>query len=70
MYGYHTAVAARVALQQPGVNRVLLLDWDVHHGNGIQDILYDDPSVMYVSLHRYGNGFYPVGRYKLNSVNP
>ena len=29
------------------------------HGNGIQDILYDDPSVMYVSLHRYGNGFYP-----------
>ena len=55
----NTAVAARTALQLPGVNRVLLLDWDVHHGNGIQDILYDDPTVMYISLHRYGNGFYP-----------
>lgn len=55
----NTAVAARTALRQPGVERVLLLDWDVHHGNGIQDILYDDPAVMYVSLHRYGNDFYP-----------
>ena len=38
---------------------MLVLDWDVHHGNGIQDVLYDDPKVMYASLHRHGNGFYP-----------
>jgi acetoin utilization deacetylase AcuC-like enzyme len=33
--------------------RVLIVDWDVHHGNGTQDIFYDDPSVMYVSLHQW-----------------
>ena len=55
----NAAVAARAALREPGVERVLVLDWDVHHGNGCQDILYDDPRVMYVSLHRYGEGFYP-----------
>ena len=55
----NAAVAARTALRHPGVNRVLILDWDVHHGNGIQDILYEDPDVMYVSLHRHGNDFYP-----------
>jgi len=54
----NVVVAARAALHEPGVHRVLILDWDVHHGNGIQHILEDDPAVMYVSLHR-GNGFYP-----------
>lgn len=40
--------------------KVLILDWDVHHGNGIQDIFYDDPNVLYISLHVYQNGsFYP-----------
>lgn len=40
--------------------RVLILDWDVHHGNGVQDIFYDDPNVLYISLHVYQNGtFYP-----------
>jgi acetoin utilization deacetylase AcuC-like enzyme len=37
----------------------LILDWDVHHGNGTQDIFYDDPSVVFASIHRYGAGFYP-----------
>ncbi|XP_041093058.1 histone deacetylase 6 [Polyodon spathula] len=42
------------------VCRVLILDWDVHHGNGTQHIFEDDPSVLYVSLHRYDNGlFFP-----------
>ncbi len=35
-----------------------ILDWDVHHGNGIQHILEENPSIMYISLHR-GNGFFP-----------
>lgn len=40
--------------------KVLILDWDVHHGNGVQNIFYDDPNVLYVSLHVYQNGnFYP-----------
>ncbi|TQS33216.1 hypothetical protein Golomagni_06445, partial [Golovinomyces magnicellulatus] len=40
--------------------KVLILDWDVHHGNGIQNIFYDDPNVLYISLHVYQDGmFYP-----------
>ncbi|PHH52325.1 Histone deacetylase clr3 [Ceratocystis fimbriata CBS 114723] len=40
--------------------KVMILDWDVHHGNGIQNIFYEDPNVLYVSLHVYENGtFYP-----------
>lgn len=35
-----------------GVSRVAVIDWDVHHGNGIQHLTYSDPSVLYVSLHR------------------
>lgn len=42
------------------VERVLIVDWDVHHGNGTQDILYGTKQVLYSSLHRYGEGFYPV----------
>ena len=46
----NVAVAARLARQR-GVERVLIVDWDVHHGNGTQDIFYADPSVYYLSLH-------------------
>jgi acetoin utilization deacetylase AcuC-like enzyme len=47
----HVAVAARHALSR-GVGRVLILDWDVHHGNGTEEIFEDDPNVLYVSLHQ------------------
>jgi len=47
------AVAARYAQQVHGLRRVLILDWDVHHGNGTQSIFYDDPSVLFISLHQY-----------------
>ncbi len=53
------AIAARHAQTKHGVSRVLIVDWDVHHGNGTQDIFYDDGSVHLVSIHRYGDGFYP-----------
>ena len=46
------AVAARYAQAVHGLERVLILDWDVHHGNGTQDAFYDDPSVYYVSWHQ------------------
>jgi acetoin utilization deacetylase AcuC-like enzyme len=53
------ALAARHARSRHQVNRVLIVDWDVHHGNGTQDIFYDDPTVFFLSIHRYGYGFYP-----------
>ncbi len=55
----NVAVASRHARAKYGVNRVLIVDWDVHHGNGTQDVFYDDPSVFFLSIHRYGHGFYP-----------
>src|SRR5947208_1881098 len=53
------ALAARHALKAHGLNRVLIVDWDVHHGNGTQDVFYEDPQVFFFSIHRYGMGFYP-----------
>jgi acetoin utilization deacetylase AcuC-like enzyme len=47
----NVAVAARWAQERLGIERVLIVDWDVHHGNGTQDIFYADPSVYYLSLH-------------------
>ena len=46
------AVMARYAQQKHGVERVAIIDWDVHHGNGTQDIFYDDPTVLYASTHQ------------------
>ena len=51
------AVAARWAQAELGLERVAILDWDVHHGNGTQAIFAGDPSVLYVSLHQWP--FYP-----------
>ncbi|BGO97405.1 Histone deacetylase clr3 [Rhodotorula toruloides ATCC 204091] len=45
------------------MNRILILDWDVHHGNGTQRAFEDDDDILYISLHRHGNGFYPGGDY-------
>ncbi|KAG0324223.1 Histone deacetylase 4 [Dissophora globulifera] len=42
------------------VQKILIIDWDVHHGNGTQQIFYENPNVLYISLHRWDNGhFYP-----------
>jgi acetoin utilization deacetylase AcuC-like enzyme len=51
------AVAAAHARVAHGLERVLIVDWDVHHGNGTQDIFYEDGAVHFLSLHRYP--FYP-----------
>ncbi|MGI8650827.1 MAG: histone deacetylase family protein [Rubrobacter sp.] len=53
----HAAVAAAHA-RSLGLRRVAILDWDVHHGNGTQDIFYDRADVLYLSVHR-GGIFYP-----------
>ena len=48
----NAAIAARHAQKMYGAERVAIVDWDVHHGNGIQDIFWDDPSVLYCSTHQ------------------
>ncbi len=53
----NVAYAAKVAQDELGLDRILIVDWDVHHGNGTQDIFYDDPSVVFFSIHRHP--FYP-----------
>lgn len=49
----NAAIAAFYALEQPGINRVAILDWDVHHGNGTQEIVETHPQIAYCSLHQY-----------------
>ncbi|CAN7563349.1 histone deacetylase family protein [Phyllobacterium sp. LjRoot231] len=48
----NAAIAARHAQKAYGIERVAIVDWDVHHGNGTQDIFWDDPSVLYSSTHQ------------------
>ncbi|WP_163269156.1 histone deacetylase family protein [Chelativorans alearense] len=48
----NAAIAARHAQDAHGAERVAIVDWDVHHGNGTQDIFWDDPSVLYCSTHQ------------------
>lgn len=48
----NAAIAARHAQRKHGAERVAIVDWDVHHGNGTQDIFWDDPTVLYCSTHQ------------------
>ncbi|CAO1616880.1 unnamed protein product [Parajaminaea phylloscopi] len=69
----NVAVAARWIKEKYGaedvpaphrVRKILILDWDVHHGNGTQRAFEEDDEILYISLHRYDNGdFYPCGTY-------
>jgi acetoin utilization deacetylase AcuC-like enzyme len=47
------AIGARYAQRKHGIERVLIVDWDVHHGNGTQDIYYNDPTVFFFSTHQW-----------------
>ncbi len=53
----NVAVGARYIQKEHGLLKILIVDWDVHHGNGTQAMFYDDPSVLYFSVHQYP--FYP-----------
>lgn len=53
------ALAAHHARKVHELTKVLIIDWDVHHGNGTQDVFYEAGDVVFFSIHRYGGGFYP-----------
>eukprot|EP00927_Polykrikos_kofoidii_P039603 TRINITY_DN33960_c0_g1_i1.p1 TRINITY_DN33960_c0_g1~~TRINITY_DN33960_c0_g1_i1.p1 ORF type:complete len:705 (-),score=67.97 TRINITY_DN33960_c0_g1_i1:34-2148(-) len=56
----NVAVATRYVQQRHGVQRVAIVDWDVHHGNGTSEIFAEDDSVLFFSVHRFDSGkFYP-----------
>jgi acetoin utilization deacetylase AcuC-like enzyme len=54
----NVAIGAKYAIQNFSLQKVMIVDWDVHHGNGTQNSFYEDPQVLYFSTHRYGF-FYP-----------
>jgi acetoin utilization deacetylase AcuC-like enzyme len=53
----NVAIGARHAQRRHGLNRILIIDWDLHHGNGTQNAFYDEKEVLYFSTHQYP--FYP-----------
>ena len=53
----NVAIAARRAQRELGIQRVAIVDWDVHHGNGTEAIVRDDPSIAFASMHQWP--FYP-----------
>lgn len=62
----NVAIAAKYARNVLGLERVMILDWDVHHGNGTESAFYDDPNVLFISLHQ--ERLYPAGRGKVEDV--
>ncbi|KAF5765379.1 putative histone deacetylase [Helianthus annuus] len=60
----NVAIATSILLNQKklGLNKILIVDWDVHHGNGTQKMFWKDSRVLVFSVHRHENGsFYPMG---------
>ena len=56
----NVAVAAQHAMDNKGVKKILIVDWDVHHGQGTQRAFYNDPRIVYFSIHRFEHGtFWP-----------
>jgi acetoin utilization deacetylase AcuC-like enzyme len=55
----NVAVTARYLQARHGVEKVLIIDWDVHHGNGTQNIFLEDPTVFYFSIHEHPTFLYP-----------
>ncbi len=55
----NVAIAARYLQQQYGIERILIIDWDVHHGNGTQYMFDKDPSIYFVSFHQDPSSCYP-----------
>ncbi len=63
----NVAIAARHALAKHHVKRVAIVDWDVHHGNGTETVFWEDPSVLFISMHQ--DDLYPENRGGLDAQN-
>lgn len=58
----NVAIAASCVLRKvQKINKILIVDWDVHHGNGTQEIFYEDDRVLYFSVHKHDRDFFPPG---------
>jgi len=65
----NVAVAAKYAIKKYGVKKVMIFDWDVHHGDSTSKFLYNDASILYISTHRFDKGsFYPGEFGNMNNV--
>ena len=62
----NVAIAAKYARKELGIGKIMIIDWDVHHGNGTEAAFYDDPNVLFVSLHQERN--FPSGRGRAEEV--
>ncbi|KAJ1101169.1 hypothetical protein NDU88_006241, partial [Pleurodeles waltl] len=62
------AIAAKYLRDKLNMGKILIVDLDVHHGNGTQQAFYDDPSILYISIHRYDEGNYFPGSGAPNEV--
>ncbi len=58
-YFNNIAIMSKVLQSDHKINKIMILDFDAHHGNGTQDIFYEDPSVLYMSIHQDGHTIYP-----------
>ena len=56
-------IAAKYAQKELGIKKILIIDWDAHHGNGTEDAFYEDDSVLFISLHQ--DNLEPIGRGKV-----
>src|SRR5699024_11984184 len=65
----NVAIAAKYAKKEYNLNRVLILDWDVHHGNGTEKVFYDDPETLFISLHQEFNYPQSSGLIEHSGVN-
>ncbi|MGA3599832.1 class II histone deacetylase [Lysinibacillus agricola] len=62
----NVVIAAHYARKELGLERVMILDWDVHHGNGTESAFYHDPNVLFISIHQ--EGLFPAGRGESNHI--
>ena len=62
----NVVIAAKYAQKELGIKKILILDWDAHHGNGTEDAFYEDPDVLFISLHQ--DNLEPIGRGKITDI--
>lgn len=62
----NAVIAAKYAQKELGIHKILILDWDAHHGNGVEDAFYEDDSVLYISIHQ--DNLEPIGRGQMQDI--